>query len=242
MKLSVIVPSYKFEHYIEQCLLSVLSQKTNFDFEILVRDDFSQDNSDKTIERIATHNPQIKYFKASENWGFHKNIKFLLEQCSGQYISYIDGDDYWFDFHKLQKQVDFLDSNLDYSLTFAGYWVLDSNGYSYPYPGWMGYTKKEEINSMSLSTHNVISSLTRTFRNVKDLWKDYYFDMPYLDWPINFELSLLGKVNYLDFPCGVYRDNGKGALTSLDEDKKIKNYHIIKNKLTERYNENIGRN
>jgi glycosyltransferase involved in cell wall biosynthesis len=225
MKLSVIVPSYKFEHYIEQCLLSILSQKTNFDFEILVRDDFSQDNSDKTIERIATHHPQIKYFKATENWGFHKNIKFLLDQSIGEYVAYIDGDDYWFDLYKLQKQVDFLDSNLDYSLTFAGYWVLDSVG-----------------NSKSLLNYNVISSLTRTFRNVKDLWKDYYFDMPYLDWPINFELSLLGKVNYLDFPCGVYRDNGKGALTSLSEEKKIENYHKIKNKLTERYNENIGRN
>jgi glycosyltransferase involved in cell wall biosynthesis len=242
MKLSVIVPSYKFEHHIEQCLLSILSQKTNFDFEILVRDDFSQDNSDKTIERIATHYPQIKYFKATENWGGHKNVKFLLDRSIGEYISYIDGDDYWFDLYKLQKQVDFLDSNLDYSLTCAGYWVLKPDGYSYPYPGWMGYINKDEIDSKLLSIYNVITSPTRTFRNVKDLWKDYYFDMPYLDWPLNFELSLLGKIKYLDFPCGVYRDNGKGALTSLDENKKFENYHIIKNKLTERYNENIGRN
>jgi glycosyltransferase involved in cell wall biosynthesis len=210
----------------------IYKQKTNFNFDVIIRDDGSTDNTKYVLENLKIKFPNLIILDGTKNLGAFENIKLLHESSNSEYIAYLDGDDMFGDEDKLQKQVDFLDSNLDYSLTFAGYWVLDSVGYSYPYPGWMGYTNKDEINSKSLLNYNVISSLTRTFRNVKDLWKDYYFDMPYLDWPINFELSLLGKVNYLDFPCGVYRDNGKGALTSLSEEKKIENYHKIKNKLT----------
>ena len=53
MKVSVIVPAYKFANYLEQALLSVLWQKTNFEFEVLVRDDFSQDGTDQILERIS---------------------------------------------------------------------------------------------------------------------------------------------------------------------------------------------
>ena len=120
MKLSVIVPSYKFSKYIDDCLNSIVNQKTNFQFEILVRDDFSQDGSEGLIERIINQNsnPNIvfRYFKSSENLGCFGNIQLLLNKCSGEYIAYIDGDDYFTDEYKLQKQVDFLDENLEFSL------------------------------------------------------------------------------------------------------------------------------
>ena len=108
MKLSVIIPSYNFSKYIEQCLYSVLFQNTNFDFEVLVRDDFSNDGTNEILERISIYNPNLKYYVANENWGFHKNIKFLMEEARGEYIAYLDGDDYFTDKDKLQRQIDFL--------------------------------------------------------------------------------------------------------------------------------------
>jgi glycosyltransferase involved in cell wall biosynthesis len=120
MKVSVIVPAYKFVNYLEQSLLSTLWQKTNFEFEVLVRDDFSQDGSEEIIERLSTFYPNLKHFRATENLGFHKNIPFLLSQSKGEYIAYLDGDDYFFNEYKLQKQVDFLDSNPDYSMHCTG--------------------------------------------------------------------------------------------------------------------------
>ena len=80
MKVSVIVPAYKFANYLEQALLSALWQKTNFEFEVLVRDDFSQDGSEEIIERLTNFYPNLKHFRATENLGFHKNIPFLLSQ------------------------------------------------------------------------------------------------------------------------------------------------------------------
>jgi glycosyltransferase involved in cell wall biosynthesis len=94
MKLSVIILCYNFEKYIEQCLLSVLSQKTEFDFEILIRDDFSSDKSSSIIKRIAFWNPNIKFIEGTENIGFAKSYKQLLDLSQGEYIAYTDGDDY----------------------------------------------------------------------------------------------------------------------------------------------------
>ena len=130
MKVSIIVPCYNFEEHIEQSILSAVSQKTNFEFEILVRDDMSTDTSQICIERVATFNKNVKYFKAEENLGAGNNIKFLTEQAKGEYIAYLDGDDYWTDINKLQNQIDFLDSNPDYIMTFTGYWMKDGKNYS----------------------------------------------------------------------------------------------------------------
>jgi glycosyltransferase involved in cell wall biosynthesis len=78
MKVSVIIPCYNFEDYIEQSILSVVAQKTNFEFEILVRDDFSTDKSQLNIERVANFNTNVRFFNPEENWGGDKNIKFLF--------------------------------------------------------------------------------------------------------------------------------------------------------------------
>ena len=140
MKLSVIIPCYNFEEYIEQSILSAVAQKTNFEFEILVRDDFSTDRSQLNIDRVDNFNSIVRVIKPIENLGFFKNISLLINECKGEYIAYLDGDDYFTDPHKLQKQVDFLDNNPDYVMTFTGYWVREPNGGYAPdsTPGWLG--------------------------------------------------------------------------------------------------------
>ena len=77
MKVSVIIPCYNFEEYIEQSILSAVSQKTNFEFEILVRDDFSSDKSKLNIERVANFNTNVRFFKPEEiiEKVFFRNLK-----------------------------------------------------------------------------------------------------------------------------------------------------------------------
>ena len=99
MKLSVIIVSYKFKDYIKQSIESVLNQQTNFDFELLIRDDFSNDGTEEVIVeklKLNTNNKvTIRHFLSTENWGVFNNIKFLLENCKGEYVSYLDGDDFF---------------------------------------------------------------------------------------------------------------------------------------------------
>jgi glycosyltransferase involved in cell wall biosynthesis len=212
MKVSVIVPCYNFGEYIEECIASILSQKTNFDYEILIRDDFSNDGSDKIIESYSKKNPNIKFFKSTENWGFNKNIRYLLEQSDAEYIAYIDGDDYWIDDEKLQNQIDFLDSNLDYSMCFCGYYRQENSDKSTTNLGyWFGPkdSNTDIFTSESFLSGNPVNSLTRVFRNTPNLFKEYFFDCHINDIPLNYEIAKLGKVKYLNFPGGVYRSNEK---------------------------------
>ena len=229
MKVSVIIPCYNFEDYIEQSLLSVVSQKTNFEFEILVRDDMSTDTSQICIERVANFNSNVKFFTADENLGGQKNVKFLIEQCKGEYIAYLDGDDYWTDINKLQKQIDFLDSNPDYIMTFTGYWMRDGKNYSPDLPyQWLCLPNFEnnEVKTENLLNGNLVS-FGKVFRNVNSLIKDWMLDVKYMDWIINYELSKIGKIKYLDFPSGVYRIHDGGMFSSIENEIKNKIIHQI---------------
>jgi glycosyltransferase involved in cell wall biosynthesis len=224
MKLSVIILCYNFEKFIEQCLLSVLSQRTKFDFEILIRDDFSSDKSASIIKRIAYYNSNITFIEGSENIGFAKGYKQLLDLSQGEYIAYTDGDDYWTDLYKLQKQCDFLDTNPDYVLTCTGYWQKDENeNYSPLNPDvWLCPPIRDE--NMNIPSEHFLESnpahYGKLYRNLPHFY-DYMYELPLLDWPINFELSLLGKIKYLNYPTGVYRSHVLGLMTVLQSQSNI---------------------
>ena len=79
MLLSVIIPAYNFENYIVECVRSVTSQNTNFDLEILVRDDHSGDNTNILLRKEFSNDPRVIIFESSENLGAFGNIKYLLE-------------------------------------------------------------------------------------------------------------------------------------------------------------------
>lgn len=235
MKLSVIVPTFKFFNYIEHALTSVLWQKTNFDFEVLVRDDFSEDGSDFLLKRIAYNNPKLRHFESTENWGIYRNIKFLYEQAKGQYIAYLDGDDYFTDEFKLQRQVDFLDRNPEFSCHATGSYMLQKNNIFSPddYRRNM-ISGKSTIVSEDFFEHNYVS-FGRVFRKYDNLFRDYMQNTIYLDYAINFELSLRGKIKCEEWPGGVYRTNGDSVFASLSQEEKEKKSVSIKKHIKERY-------
>lgn len=235
MKVSVVVPSYKFFKFLEVNLITVLSQKTNFEFEVLVRDDFSQDGSDLILKRLQDFYSNLIVFDADENWGFHKNIKFLMEQSIGEYICYLDGDDYFLDPYKLQKQVDFLDANPDYVMHATGYCILKGDKEYIPSePGSMMIPNVLEPTTEDLLRHNYVG-FGRMFRNIKGLYKDYMDELPYLDYPLNFEISLHGKIKNEEFIGGIYREHFGGVLTALSDEDKEKTHNFIKGELKKRY-------
>ena len=235
MKVSVVVPAYKFFKFLEVNLITILNQKTNFDFEVLVRDDFSQDGSNLILKRLQEFYPNLVVFEATENWGFHKNIKFLLEQSVGEYICYLDGDDYFLDPYKLQKQVDFLDANPEYVMHATGYIILRGDEMYIPEePGNMLMSNIDEPTTEDLLEHNYVG-FGRMFRNIKGIYKDYMDGLPYLDYPLNYELSLHGKIINQQFVGGVYRENFEGVLTKLSEEEKEKTHNLVRQELKKRY-------
>ncbi|MBO1912885.1 glycosyltransferase, partial [Microvirga sp. 3-52] len=98
---------------------SFLMQKTNFDFEILIGEDCSTDNTKKIVEGYAEKHPgTIRIITSEKNVGARKNSIRLLENSRGKYIAECEGDDYWTDPYKLQKQVDYMVEHPDCSMTF----------------------------------------------------------------------------------------------------------------------------
>jgi glycosyltransferase involved in cell wall biosynthesis len=110
IKVSVAMITYNHERYIAKALDNVLSQSTNFDYEVIIGEDFSTDNTRSIIIDYQKRYPdKFQLLLNDKNIGMHKNTAQVLRACRGQYVALLEGDDYWTSTHKLQLQVDFLD-------------------------------------------------------------------------------------------------------------------------------------
>ncbi len=128
-KLSVRLMTYNHGNYIEEALKGIDIQKTDFSFEVVVGDDFSTDDTLSKIRVYNFTNPNLdlrilerevgdSYHKQRKKKGRLYNFVDILNNCTGEYIALLDGDDYWTDPLKLQKQVDFLEGNKDFGICF----------------------------------------------------------------------------------------------------------------------------
>jgi glycosyltransferase involved in cell wall biosynthesis len=118
IKVSVCVVTYNQVGYIEQCLLSLINQVTNFDFEVIVGDDQSTDGTSDVVRRVAKQYPHIvKAVVHERNVGITENYLHVHAMARGIYIAHLDGDDYALP-GKLQAQSDFLDANPDYNIVW----------------------------------------------------------------------------------------------------------------------------
>ena len=116
-KVTIVTLTYNHENVIAQTLDSLLAQKTNFDFEILIGDDSSTDNTLQIIEAYKKKYPQkIRILKSDKNIGLEQNYLRCYRVCTTEFVAICDGDDYWIDPLKLQKQVDFLSTHPAYGL------------------------------------------------------------------------------------------------------------------------------
>ncbi|CAK7063221.1 glycosyltransferase [Tissierella sp.] len=122
IKVSVLMTTYNHEEFIEEAIESVLMQEVNFKYELVIGEDCSTDNTREIVKKYKEKYPDIiKLSLQKENSEGRKNFTSAFDMCSGEYVALLEGDDYWTDENKLQKQVDFLDKNPDCSLCGHGY-------------------------------------------------------------------------------------------------------------------------
>lgn len=241
MLLSVIIPAYKFERYILQCVNSVLSQKTNFFFEVLIRDDHSGDSTNHILSENFSDHPAVKILKSDKNVGAYENIRILLNESRGKYIAYLDGDDYYDDPDKLQKQIDFLENNPDYVMHSTGYRYVDEENNLMP-PCDVGgrwlFPMVSNVKTEDLLDKNIVG-FGRVFRNSPNLLKPEYSDITYVDWVTNVELSFLGKIRCEEWPSGFYRISDSGAFSKVSEEGKERERIRVSEIIKKRYKEKM---
>ncbi len=128
--LSVFVPTYNHEEYIKQALDSIRMQETDYDYEVLVGDDCSTDSTRDILEKYEKTHPDFMTVFYREHNMFKEpvtNSQDLKYRCRGKYVIALEGDDCWIDKHKIQKQIEFLESHPDYSAVAHNCVVVDQN-------------------------------------------------------------------------------------------------------------------
>lgn len=121
IKISIIVLSYNHENFIRENLHGIFSQIVVADVEVIICDDHSTDNTVNVINNIISSVPEnfeVKFFPHQKNLGATPNFYFAIKKVTGDFVAFCEGDDYWTHPEKLQVQLNFLQSNLDYSLSF----------------------------------------------------------------------------------------------------------------------------
>ena len=130
VKLSVIFITYNHEKYVEKALRSVCEQETDFPFEVVVGEDCSTDSTREILKRVAAEYPdKVRLLFREKNFGRPTlNVYNTTMECRGEYLAYLEGDDYWTDEHKLQKQVTFLEEHPEYIACTHDCVMVDENG------------------------------------------------------------------------------------------------------------------
>lgn len=127
--MSVCIRSYNQETFIADALDSVLMQKTNFPFEIIISDDCSTDSTPIILRKYQEQfSEKIRLLLSEKNIGGPENLKRVIEASNAKYVTCLDGDDFYTDEYKLQKQVDFLETHPEYAACFHNTWYADEKG------------------------------------------------------------------------------------------------------------------
>ena len=134
MKVSVCMIAYNHGKFLAQALDSVFAQKTDFDFEVVLGEDCSTDGTREiALEYQRKHPDQLRLLLWTSNRGMIPNFVATQQACKGEYIAFLEGDDFWMSEHKLQRQVELLDANKDCVLCFTRANVLnDATGETEP--------------------------------------------------------------------------------------------------------------
>lgn len=236
IQVSILCMVYNHEKYLEECLNSLVNQKTNFDYEILVHDDCSTDNSKKIIEKYYKEYPNIIVpFYEKENQyskGVKINKEILIPKMRGKYFCFCEGDDFFIDENKLQKQYDFLENNKDYVFCVHNAIIVNEEGKKIgditpKIDG--GDLTCEEFVSMGggfVSTNSIFSYSSLA----KNLPK--YFDHMSMDYFWQIYLSSCGKTYCLKDYLSAYRLGSDGSWTERME-KDHKKFIAYKEKMIE---------
>lgn len=228
MKVSVYCLAYNHEKYIRSALEGFVNQKTNFDYEVIVHDDASTDNTASIIREYAERYPNIiKPIFQTDNQcsqGVRIFDTFIFPRMSGEYIASCEGDDYWIDENKLQIQADFLDSHPKYS-------ACVHNSYKV-----MMRTQEKAVmygeRDYDIQTPQVLVGGGACYHTSSLMFrKEYATNRPefyyntskkgFGDYPLSIFLTLCGPIRYFGRIMSVYRIGTESSWTKMN----MKNLH-----------------
>ncbi len=220
--------AYNHEAYIHQCLEGFVMQKTNFRFEAIVHDDASTDSTAEIIREYANKYPDIikPIFETENQYSKHDGSlrRIMNSHTRGKYVAICEGDDYWIDPFKLQKQVDFLEKNIDYSLIYTGVYKVNSESNDIKrnfVKGVSGNITKYFFEKGNPIITPSVCFKTKDLLAYNDEIEKINFELKMGDLPLWIYLSRCGKVKFLKDKTVAYRVLAESASHSLNKNKII---------------------
>ena len=242
-KLSVILITYNHEKYIEKALDSVLSQVTDFPFEIVIGDDCSPDDTKNIIREYRDKYPDIiRIVHREKNTGRPTlNVYETTMKCRGDYLAYLEGDDYWTDSDKLQKQMDFLNEHPEYIACTHSHKMIDDNGNDITDPEilkisdmykWSGEFTMDDFEKSGFWPGHYASVVSKNiYKNKKHDYTILYKSHDFVDdGQILLFLLMEGKIYRLDDEMSVWRyvkKAGGNSWTSRSMKRNIQKEDIL---------------
>lgn len=214
-KVSVRMVAYNHERFIGEAIDSVLRQKVDFPYEIVIGEDCSTDNTRGILEEYRRRHPGIIRLLLNEkNRGSRCTTYRAREACRGKYIAFLDGDDYWTSPDKLQRQADLLDRNPDLTISCHQARIIQADGREGPvYPGGAG-PLNPVLSIKDALVQNVMPSCSMFFRNgiVGALPREFR-RVPMGDLPIQLCCLTKGNAGYIAEIMGAHRFHSEGMWT-----------------------------
>lgn len=214
--ISICCLVYNHERYLRDCLDGFFMQKTDFPYEIIIHDDASTDKSVEIIKEYMAKYPNVitPIFQTENQYSKGKKIiaNILFPKANGKYIAYCEGDDYWIDPYKLQKQVEYMEHHPECSLTCHASQELYGNGNlvkRIPYSTNMNMQFESIFNNWG-----DIPSASIVFNNVlynREKHLCFAEGCPVGDGPLQIYLATIGNVYYFCDIMSVYRVNSIGS-------------------------------
>jgi glycosyltransferase involved in cell wall biosynthesis len=235
-KINVLMTTYNLEKYVEESILSVLNQITNYTFNLIILDDCSTDNTIQLINQIVESHPKgdvIELHINENNLGVLQNSKKIFELAKAPYIAMIDGDDYWTDKRKIQMQCEFLENHPDYNSSCSlveSYYV--SSGLRKTFVDGWHRSKKEEYVLQDYLTSSFSQTSSYFFRNTIK-FPEWYENLQSNDATIFCLATGTGKIKYFKQLFSVYRINPTNYSSKKTPAKSNEKTRYFLNKIDE---------
>lgn len=218
--LSVCLITYNHAPYIRQAIEGVLMQQTTFPIELIIADDCSTDGTREILVEYGARHPKlIKLILQNKNIGAARNWLELVHSPKSKYTAYFEGDDCWIDPLKLQKQVDFLESNPEFNFTFHNTYDFVS-----PSKSTLMYSnlEKEEFTIQDFIVHTYARSVSIVFRQPKEVLPSVFEEIKLGDSAWFIFLLQNGKAKFFKEPMANYRIHSSGLWNSRTSRQKAR--------------------
>lgn len=235
MKVSICMIAFNQAMFIEQALDGVAMQRTGFDFELVIGDDCSTDGTRAIIERRANRDPRMRVLPRPQNLGMMRNFWSTLEACRGEYVAMLEGDDYWTDPLKLQRQADLLDRQPHCAMTFHRTLVLEEASGKTRHSPRFAVRRRYRLADL-LRRGNFMHTASVMFRNrQRGEPPAWLLEQNIGDYVMHVINAAEGEIAYLPRTMGVYRVHQGGVHSSIGESLRLERLLATLDRLDEHF-------